>query len=226
MRDGATMRFEPESEYEDNRGLDVARDALVSVVERHPGASFADVWVLGSYIAIEHLGGPRVGFRHGRTDAKSGGALCPPETRLPHWNASADSLRDTFGRMGFNDRELVALIGAHTVGHTHDDRSGFPFMQWDTTPLKFDNEFFDFLLQNWWIFDDEDPDHPYFRNRSWIMLLSDWELREDPSFRIIVEEYARDQSAWHSEFAAAFKKITELGWDHLLSEVDVESETV
>ena len=26
--------------------------------------------------------------------------------------------------MGFNDREIVALSGAHTVGRAHKDRSG------------------------------------------------------------------------------------------------------
>eukprot|EP00038_Savillea_parva_P009479 m.183803 g.183803 ORF g.183803 m.183803 type:complete len:394 (+) comp15944_c0_seq1:39-1220(+) len=210
---GATMRFEPEAGYEENRGLQVAREALAQVLGRHPGASHADLWVLGGYVAVEHLGGPHIAFRPGRTDAPTGGALCPPESRLPTFNASADDMRDMFGRLGFNDRELVALIGAHTVGHTHEERSGFPYMQWDGTPKKFDNEFFDFLLQNWWIFDDEDPDHPHYRNRSWIMLLSDWVLREDPKFHALVKEYADDESVWHRDFAVAFKKLTELGWE-------------
>lgn len=29
------------------------------------------------------------------------------------------------GRMGFNDQEIVALCGAHTLGRCHSDRSGF-----------------------------------------------------------------------------------------------------
>ena len=28
-------------------------------------------------------------------------------------------------RMGFNDQEIVALSGAHTLGRCHADRSGF-----------------------------------------------------------------------------------------------------
>lgn len=190
----------------------MAREALAEVIGRHPGASHADVWVLGGYLAVEHLGGPRIPFRHGRTDAPSGGPLCPSEARLPAFNASAESLRESFGRLGFTDRGLVALIGAHTVGHTHSERSGFPYMQWDGTPKKFDNQFFDFLLEDWWIFDDEDKERPYYRNRSWIMLLSDWVLREDAAFRPLVEEYANDEQVWHDEFAVAFKKLTELGW--------------
>ena len=34
-------------------------------------------------------------------------------------------MRDIFYRMGFNDQEIVALIGAHTLGECHKDRSGF-----------------------------------------------------------------------------------------------------
>ena len=59
---------------------------------------------------------------------------------------------------------------------------------------------------------DEDEERPYYRNRSWIMLLSDWVLREDPAFRRLVEEYARSEHLWHEEFALAFNKLTELGW--------------
>lgn len=49
------------------------------------------------------------------------------------------------------------------------------------------------------------------RRRSWIMLLSDIMLRDDARFRAIVEEYVEDEARWHSDFAAAFKRLTELG---------------
>lgn len=35
-------------------------------------------------------------------------------------------VRDIFGRMGFSDREMVALIGAHAVGRCHTEASGEP----------------------------------------------------------------------------------------------------
>ncbi len=34
-------------------------------------------------------------------------------------------IRDVFYRMGFNDREIVALCGAHALGRCHTDRSGY-----------------------------------------------------------------------------------------------------
>lgn len=208
---GATMRFLPESDYEDNRGLKLARDAMAAVRARHPEASHADVWVLASYVAIEAMEGPYIAFRPGRVDAKRGGDLCPPEDRLPLWDDPAAALRAKFGRMGLDDRDIVALSGAHSVGHTHDDASGFPYHQWDNSPLRFDNTYYDFLLANWWVFDEDDPTRVYYRNRSWIMLLSDFILREDDRFRPIVVEYSENELQWHIDFAAAFKKVTEVG---------------
>ena len=40
--------------------------------------------------------------------------------------------------MGFNDRDIVALSGAHTLGRCHLQRSGFDG-PWTRNPLKFDN---------------------------------------------------------------------------------------
>lgn len=209
---GATMRFEPEASYGENRGLTEARQALAPIVAAHAGASTADVWVLAAYVAVEHMGGPRIELAPGRSDATEGGAgVCPPEKRLPGFDDAAGALRSKFGRLGLDDRGLVALAGAHTVGHTHEEASGFPHHKWDSTPLVFDNRYYDFLLNDWWIYDDQDPERPYYRNRSWIMLLSDWVMREDSGMRAHVEEFAADEAAWHAEFARAFKHITDLG---------------
>jgi hypothetical protein len=49
----------------------------------------------------------------------------PPNGRLPDAAQGAQHVRDIFYRMGFNDREIVALSGAHTLGRCHTDRSGF-----------------------------------------------------------------------------------------------------
>ena len=212
---GATMRFDPESGYEENRGLSLARDALRPIADLHPELSVSDLWVLGSYVAVRHMGGPRIAFTAGRVDAAAGGANCPPEARLPAWNASAPALRAGFARMGLGDRELVALMGAHSVGHTYPENSGFPYKQWDNTPRRFDNAYYQLLLDSRWTEDYDDDDgegkKEWFFNRSWIMLLSDYLLREDAAFARIAREYADDEQRWFADFAAAFKKLTERG---------------
>ena len=44
------------------------------------------------------------------------GSRCPPDGRLPAAELGAAHVRDVFGRMGFTDQAMVALLGAHTVG--------------------------------------------------------------------------------------------------------------
>lgn len=48
----------------------------------------------------------------GRSD-KVDGTYCPPDGRLPDAEKGPQHIRDIFYRMGFNDREIVALLGAH-----------------------------------------------------------------------------------------------------------------
>ena len=99
------MRFEPEHSDGANAGLFIIHDLLLKVKTEFPRLSFADLWTLAGCKAVEFMGGPRVEFRAGRTDALSAEvARVPPNGRLPDASQGADHLREVFGRMGFNDR--------------------------------------------------------------------------------------------------------------------------
>lgn len=98
------------------------------VKARNPWISYADLWTLAGTVAVEAMGGPVVPWRPGRRDhvyEQLKPDDIPPNGRLPDASQGAQHIRDVFGRMGFNDREMVALIGAHTVGRCHTDRSGY-----------------------------------------------------------------------------------------------------
>ena len=64
------MRFSPEIRYHDNRGLELAREILLPVLEEHPGVSHSDVWVLAGYEAVEALNGPHIEMAWGRIDVR------------------------------------------------------------------------------------------------------------------------------------------------------------
>ena len=64
-----------------------------------------------------------------------------PDGRLPDAKQGHEHLRDIFYRMGFVDKEIVALSGAHALGRAHPDRSGFDG-PWTKEPLIFDNSYF------------------------------------------------------------------------------------
>lgn len=145
--DGATMRFEPESKHGANAGLDVARALLAPIAKKYPGVSVADLWQFASYVAIEEMGGPAIPFRFGRVD--KGADACPPDGRLPDASKGADHVRAVFYRQGFNDQEIVALLGAHALGRCHTSRSGYDG-PWTRAPTMFSNDYYRLLLEERW----------------------------------------------------------------------------
>jgi cytochrome c peroxidase len=220
---GATMRFAPEAEHRANAGLADARNALEPVKKQFPGMSYSDLWVLAGYIAIEEMGGPVIEFTAGRTDAASDSA-CPPDGRLPnaqHGNAPADSdetavataghVRAVFNRMGFIDQEIVALLGAHAMGRCHTEASGY-FGPWTRAPTTFSNEYFTLLLEEEWSLKKWNGPEQYETASGDIMMLpADLILVQDVDFLHWAETYAADYETFASDFAAAFKKLTEFG---------------
>jgi catalase (peroxidase I) len=208
--DGATIRFSPEKDDGANAGLHIIRDLLAPVKRNHPEISYADLYVIASAMAIEFTGGPAIDVNLGRTD-KADGATCPANGRLPDASQGAAHLRDVFGRMGFNDQEIVALSGGHSLGSCHRVRSGFSG-QWTTKPLKFDNEYFQNLLNETWTEKVwEGPRQFTNAGGNLMMLPTDMALVEDSSFRRTVELYARDAAAFNADFALAYGKLVALG---------------
>ncbi|KAL0369268.1 UNVERIFIED_CONTAM: L-ascorbate peroxidase S, chloroplastic/mitochondrial [Sesamum calycinum] len=102
-----------------------ANGSLRFEVELKHGAN-ADLFQLASATAIEEAGGPKIPMKYGRVDV-SGPEQCPEEGRLPDAGppSPAAHLREVFYRMGLNDKEIVALSGAHTLGRSRPDRSGW-----------------------------------------------------------------------------------------------------
>lgn len=105
-------------------------------------------WILAGVTAIEAMGGPVIPFKPGRTDFADD-SKCPPRGRLPDASQAADHIRAVFGRMGFNDQEMVALSGAHNLGRCHSDRSGF-HGPWVPNGTRFSNTYFRLLMNNEW----------------------------------------------------------------------------
>jgi catalase (peroxidase I) len=65
------MRFAPEKKDGANAGLDKVQKILEPIKDKYKELSYADLWILSSYVAIEDMGGPNIPFRPGRKDATS-----------------------------------------------------------------------------------------------------------------------------------------------------------
>jgi peroxiredoxin len=262
---GAGMRFEAEAADPENAGLHSARAFLEPAKRKFPGISYSDLWILAAYVGIEHTGGPRIAFRPGRVDYASEVELasyCCPQGghgRLPAaekyvsydgvdaegrpngWQGLCMHIRnEVFYRMGFNDREIVALLcGGHVYGRCHPTSSGYAGA-WVEHPTRWSNEYAtDMLEDEWRLVDHSDtwldaqgaaelrpaPGNRQYVNKcpfsvsddaNQMMLLSDMVLAWDPAFRAVLEEYAVDERRLSHDFAVAFKKLTELGCERVL----------
>jgi len=208
---GATMRFTPESKHGANAGLQVARDLLEPIKKKFPGITYADLWTLAGAVAVEEMGGPKIVWRPGRVDHVDGKS-CPPDGRLPDASKKHDHVRDVFGRMGFNDQEMVALMGCHSMGRCHTSRSGYD-VPWSNAPTTFSNEYFRLLMDEKWTerkwkgpqqFEDG-------TSKKLMMLPADLALLGDKEFKKWVEIYAKDAARFRKDFACAFSKLMELG---------------
>ncbi|KAI9009985.1 heme peroxidase [Phycomyces nitens] len=209
--DGATMRHKTEASDPANAGLDVARNVLEPIKQKHSWISYADLWTLGGCVAIEHMGGPHIEWTGGRRD-KHTDADCPPVGRLPDAALGKDHVLAVFvHRMGFTVQETVALIGAHTVGRCHKDRSGFDG-PWTFTPTRFSNQFFKLLLAQTWVERKWDGPKQFedVETGELMMLPTDIALLDEP-FRQYVDIYAQDKQKFFDDFSSAFLKLIELG---------------
>lgn len=218
---GAGMRYAPESEWGANAGLHSARAFLEPIKAKYPGISYADLWTLAGVVAIEVMGGPKVNWRPGRSDF-TGPEKCPPGGRLPDADKGTDAatiqhVRDIFYRMGFDDREIVALVGAHAVGRCHVENSGY-WGPWTRAESTFSNEYFRLLLEENWRLKKTHKGKPWTgpiqyesQDGALMMLPADLALIKDPAFRQHVERYAKDEQLFFRDFSQAFGKLLELG---------------
>ncbi|KAF9995027.1 heme peroxidase [Entomortierella chlamydospora] len=207
----ATMRFKPESSSSANAGLIIARERLHRVKDKFPDISYGDLWTLAGVCAVQEMGGPIIKWRSGRIDGEE--KDCPPEGRLPDGGrADPQHSRDIFYKMGFNDQEIVALLGAHALGRCHRDRSGFDG-PWTASPTVFTNSYFTELLGRTWVerkwsgpkqFEDKET-------KSLMMLPADMAMLKDKEFKKWVEIYAKDEKKFFEDFAKAAEKLFELG---------------
>ncbi|KAK4490119.1 hypothetical protein RD792_000776 [Penstemon davidsonii] len=215
QRGGAngSLRFEIELKHGANAGLVNALKLLQPIKDKYSSVTYADLFQLASATAIKEAGGPKIPMKYGRVDV-SVPEQCPEEGRLPDAGppSPAAHLRDVFYRMGLNDKEIVALSGAHTLGRSRPDRSGWgkpetkytkdgpgaPGGQsWTAQWLKFDNSYFKDIKER--------------RDEDLLVLPTDAVLFEDPKFKEYAEKYADDQDAFFKDYAEAHAKLSNLG---------------
>mmetsp|Transcript_16570 Transcript_16570/g.44992 ORF Transcript_16570/g.44992 Transcript_16570/m.44992 type:complete len:309 (-) Transcript_16570:393-1319(-) len=225
-----SIRTDHEINAGPNAGLKKALGVyLKPIKDQVPGVSWADLIQLGSATSIELMGGPKIPVRYGRVDGLPAQPAPPPfglPDALPPFGGPqpqdpAAHLRYVFYKYGMDDKDVVALSGAHTIGRAFKDRSGTvaegymggtqytkrgcPAMEssetaggrsWTKDWLKFNNSYFTDM-------EGADPDTVTFP--------TDAVLRTDAGFKPHFEAFKADQAAFFSAYCVSHKKLSELG---------------
>jgi L-ascorbate peroxidase len=180
-----TVRLLEEVRRAENTGWgQVCLELLSDAKERFSSLSWADLVAVGGAAAVQRCGGPAIEVGLGRID----GDVPAPSHRLPGGYEGAALLKAIFAKKGLGPRELVALSGAHTLGHAQRRPV-------TADPFVFSNSYFVELLGE---------DIAAF-------LPSDQTLLNDPELRPFVELYARDEARFLADFADTFRRLTWLG---------------
>jgi cytochrome c peroxidase len=133
---------------------------------------------------------------------------------LPDASQGERHIRDIFYRMGFNDQEIAALAGAHSLGRCHPDRSGFEG-PWQEAPTVFTNEYYKALRDRKWIkktVKASGAQQWVDKNNPEVMMLpAEIAMYNDKSFKKYFNEYADNEEKFFTDFAKVFNKLLELG---------------
>ncbi|CAI0399557.1 unnamed protein product [Linum tenue] len=202
--DTPSFRGEKTAGPNDNslRGFEVI-DAVKSQVESLcPGVvSCADILAVAARDSVVALGGPTWAVQLGRKDS----------TDLP-------ALISSFSDKGFTSKQMVALSGAHTIGHAtcRVFRDRIHQNNASSSSDNIDASFADSLKSGCPPLDAASPaffDNAYFTNliANQGLLHSDQQLFGGASTDAHVVDYAKRPRAFLADFAAAMVKMGSLG---------------
>lgn len=227
-----------------NNGLAAIINGIEPVYQMHKDViSRADYWVLVANVAIKESRGPVVAYQWGRIDCNGD---YPPLGRLPDNEGNFTELMNVFvNRMGLTVRDVVALLGAHSLGRAMPENSGYEFY-WSRSASLFRNEYYQDLLNSHWKrtsnnFAFHSTTHQWLdpqQNGTSIMRLNadmsivynvgkggdgncaDTDNTASCTFNQdtidIVKDFAAHLQRWFIDFATAWVKLTSLGYDNLI----------
>jgi len=248
----------------DSNGLQASVATYAPIAAKYNGSiSIADLWVLGANLAIQYASTAASGthvlptgmaatpgalilpFRYGRQDQASCVGLDAAFLPSPSFNWT--QIVQLFGiRCGMLTQEIVAILGAHSLGRCHLQNSGFNG-GWTQFQSTFTNYFYNQLLGIGWI---QNGSLPVWFNaanaaQQTLMLGVDVELIITPSSSCphfnkipsngcttntmpgdpsaIAAFYQQSITGFYANFSTAFQKLTELQYNSPLTLANVGS---
>lgn len=115
-------------------------------------------------------------------------------------NIDSEEIRKYYYPLGFQNHEIVALYGHRTLGFLKN-KNFDKEARWSRNPYIFDNNYYQELI---------DPTSQYLKTNS------DLALKQDSEFFKWVQTYAEDQNLFFENYAASYKKLSEIGYNNKL----------
>lgn len=173
-----------------NRNLESGVEFIKQIKEKVKGEpySYRDILYLAGAVAVEISGGPFINIV---VPAFSDRSFL--EAGIPVETESFGSYFEKFRKLNLTKKDVVALMGAHTLGRANDK----PFTE---NLFRFDNEYFRRLL---FYREDENLNS---------LLYTDWQLLEDEECKRYVELYAYDVNAFYEDFREAYLKLIQFAF--------------
>ncbi|KAJ6457967.1 heme peroxidase [Mycena sanguinolenta] len=194
--DGSLLVDPNEVLRSENNGL----QNIVSLLQPLPaqfGVSPGDILHLAGVLAVLACpGGPVIPAYVGRNAPRN----VAPTGLLPNPEDPVDVLLARFADMGFNSREVMALIGAHTTGKQRFVDTAVANTTFDTTVQIWDTRFYTQTA-------DPTTDLP-----GTYKLDSDVNFATNSSTATDFKRFIGKQATWTTEYAAAHQKMSLLGF--------------
>ncbi|XP_044487315.1 peroxidase 41-like [Mangifera indica] len=228
---GSTSDNKAEKDHEDNLSLPGDAFDVVSRIKTAlelvcPGVvSCADILTATTRNLIVMVGGPHYPVHLGRKDGLISHAS-RVEGSLPNTEMNADRMIQYFGDRGFSVQEMVALLGAHTIGFANCGKFTkrlFNYSAETPTDPALKPAYAEALKNlcsnpetnvTMAAFNDvKTPgkfDNQYYKNlpKGLGLLTTDNILVQDPRTRPIVELYAANETAFFKDFGDAMVKMS------------------
>ncbi|GLU04243.1 hypothetical protein SLE2022_214020 [Rubroshorea leprosula] len=194
-----------------------------------PGiVSCSDILALATRDLVTMVGGPFYPVRLGRKDSLVSQAS-RVQGNLPTTNMTVDAMIGFFASKSFTVQEMVALMGAHTIGFSHCSEFAdrlYSYSKTSPTDPAFHPKYAEALKKlcgnytknpSLSAFNDAMTpakfDNMYYQNlqRGMGLLTSDGVLFNGPRTKSFVQLYAKNQIAFFNDFAHAMEKLSVYG---------------
>jgi catalase (peroxidase I) len=212
---GARIRFAPQKDWPDNKGLDKVLKLLEPVKSKYgDGLSWADLIVLAGTTANEQgAAAPKDAFSFcpGRTDAPANGPSTAHLEPRKYINNTV-AFKDNAAVRGLTLREAVALAGG-LRSDAQLKRAGYSGAWGAAAAGPLSNAFFKALLDNNWSKAKSAAGREEYHTRARLlggaggtMTPDDVAIKQDPELAAIAKEYAADNAKFLAAYAAAWTK--------------------